>query len=298
MFSFFQSSPTPFPTPDLARDFANFCAAITKTNSNISSLYQLDGFDWTILIAYFTILTVLAVYGGYRVRQVIDFWRYRKFVPKPKGSFAESDLPMITVQLPLFNEMYVVQRLVKAVAEIDYPREKLQIQVLDDSTDETVKLAEETVENYKALGFDIEYVHRADRTGFKAGALENGMKTAKGELLAIFDADFVPKPDCLRKLVDFFTDPMVGCAQMRWSHINGNYNLLTRLQTIMLDGHFVVEQTTRNRTGGFFNFNGTAGIWRRSAIAMKWWLAARHVNGRYGPQLSRPVDGLEVCLPA
>jgi len=115
---------------------------------------------------------------------------------------------------------------------------------------------------------DMEYVHRLDRTGFKAGALENGMKTAKGELLAIFDADFVPKPDCLRKLVDYFTDPMVGCAQMRWSHINGNYNLLTRLQTIMLDGHFVVEQTTRNRTGGFFNFNGTAGIWRRRAIAM------------------------------
>jgi cellulose synthase/poly-beta-1,6-N-acetylglucosamine synthase-like glycosyltransferase len=233
----------------------------------MSSLYQLDAFDWTILIAYFTILAVLAVYGAYRVRQVIDFWRYRKFVPQPKGSFSEADLPVITVQLPLFNEMYVVQRLVKAVTEIEYPREKLQIQVLDDSTDETVKLAEETVENYKALGFDIEYVHRADRTGFKAGALENGMKTAKGELLAIFDADFVPKPDCLRKLVDFFTDPMVGCAQMRWSHINGNYNLLTRLQTIMLDGHFVVEQTTRNRTGGFFNFNGTAGIWRRTAIA-------------------------------
>jgi cellulose synthase/poly-beta-1,6-N-acetylglucosamine synthase-like glycosyltransferase len=268
MLLLFQSSPPPFPTPDMARDFANFCAAATKTAANISPLYQLDGFDWTILILYFTILVVLAIYGGYRVKQVIDFWRYRKFVPQPKGSFDETDLPVITVQLPLFNEMYVVQRLVKAITEIEYPREKLQIQVLDDSTDETVKLAGETVEKYKALGFDIEYVHRSDRTGFKAGALENGMKTAKGELLAIFDADFVPKPDCLRKLVDYFTDPMVGCAQMRWSHINGNYNLLTRLQTIMLDGHFVVEQTTRNRTGGFFNFNGTAGIWRRNAIAM------------------------------
>jgi cellulose synthase/poly-beta-1,6-N-acetylglucosamine synthase-like glycosyltransferase len=241
---------------------------VNKTWSNISPLYQLDAFDWTILILYFTILAVLAVYGGYRVKQVIDFWRYRKFVPSPKGSFSEEDLPAITVQLPLFNEMYVVQRLLKAVAEIEYPRQKLQIQVLDDSTDETVNLAKETVEKYKAQGFDIEYVHRSDRTGFKAGALENGMKSAKGELLAIFDADFVPKPDCLRKLVDYFTDPMVGCAQMRWSHINGNYNLLTRLQTIMLDGHFVVEQTTRNRTGGFFNFNGTAGIWRRTAIAM------------------------------
>jgi cellulose synthase/poly-beta-1,6-N-acetylglucosamine synthase-like glycosyltransferase len=265
---FFQDTQPPFgPTPNEL--FVRYFHDVTnKTWGNISPLYQLDGFDYTILIAYFAILTVLAIYGGYRIKQVIDFWRYRKFVPEPKGAFSEAELPLITVQLPLFNEMYVVERLVKAIAEIDYPVDRLQIQVLDDSTDETVKLAEATVEKYRALGFDIEYVHRSDRTGFKAGALENGMKTAKGDLLAIFDADFVPKPDCLRKLVNYFTDPMVGCAQMRWSHINGNYNLLTRLQTIMLDGHFVVEQTTRNRTGGFFNFNGTAGIWRRKAIAM------------------------------
>ncbi len=265
---FFQDTQPPFgPTPNEL--FARYFQDVTnKTWGNISPLYQLDAFDYTILIAYFTILTVLAIYGAYRIKQVIDFWRYRKFVPEPLGSFSETDLPLITVQLPLFNEMYVVERLVNAIAEIDYPRDRLQIQVLDDSTDETVKLAEATVKKYRAQGFDIEYVHRSDRTGFKAGALENGMKTAKGELLAIFDADFVPKPDCLRKLVNYFTDPMVGCAQMRWSHINGNYNLLTRLQTIMLDGHFVVEQTTRNRTGGFFNFNGTAGIWRRKAIAL------------------------------
>jgi cellulose synthase/poly-beta-1,6-N-acetylglucosamine synthase-like glycosyltransferase len=264
---FFQDTQPPFgDTPNEL--FARYFQDVTnKTWGNISPLYQLDAFDWTVLIIYFAILGVLAVYGGYRVKQVIDFWRYRKFVPQPKGSFSEAELPVITVQLPLFNEMYVVERLVKAIAEVDYPRERLQIQVLDDSTDETVKLAEATVEKYRRAGFDIEYVHRSDRTGFKAGALENGMKSAKGELLAIFDADFVPKPDCLRKLVNYFTDPMVGCAQMRWSHINGNYNLLTRLQTIMLDGHFVVEQTTRNRTGGFFNFNGTAGIWRRKAIA-------------------------------
>ncbi len=264
----FQDTQPPFgPTPNEL--FVRYFHDVTnKTWGNISPLYQLDAFDWTILIAYFAILTVLAVYGGYRVKQVIDFWRYRKFTPQPKGSFSEEDLPVITVQLPLFNEMYVVERLVKAITEVDYPRDRLQIQVLDDSTDETVKLAEATVEKYRRSGFDIEYVHRSDRTGFKAGALEHGMRTAKGELLAIFDADFVPNPDCLRKLVDYFTDPMVGCAQMRWSHINGDYNLLTRLQTIMLDGHFVVEQTTRNRTGGFFNFNGTAGIWRRKAIAM------------------------------
>ena len=263
-------APTPWPTPkgpDPQALFERyFHDLVNKTWGNISPLYRLDTFDYVILIVYFAILATLAVYGAYRIKQVIDFWRYRKFVPQPAGRFAEADLPRITVQLPLFNELYVVERLVKAVTEIDYPREKLEIQVLDDSTDETINVAKAVVAKYAAQGFDIQYIHRFDRTGFKAGALENGNKTAKGELFAIFDADFVPKPDCLRKLVDYFTDPLVGCAQMRWSHINGRYNLLTRLQTIMLDGHFVVEQTTRNRTGGFFNFNGTAGIWRRKAI--------------------------------
>jgi cellulose synthase/poly-beta-1,6-N-acetylglucosamine synthase-like glycosyltransferase len=265
-------APTPWPSPigptpqELFERYFN--DGVYKTWGNISPLYQLDTFDWVILIGYFAILGTLAIYGAYRIKQVIDFWRYRNFLPRPSARFAEADLPRITVQLPLFNELYVVDRLLKAVTAIDYPREKLEIQVLDDSTDETVRVAEAVVAKYAAQGFDIHYIHRSDRTGFKAGALENGNKTAKGELLAIFDADFVPKPDCLRKLVDFFTDPMVGCAQMRWSHINGEYNLLTRLQTIMLDGHFVVEQTTRNRTGGFFNFNGTAGIWRREAIEM------------------------------
>ena len=270
---FFQSpAPTPWPTPRGPSPQAlferYFHDLVNKTWGNISPLYKLDTFDWVILIVYFAILGTLAVYGAYRIKQVIDFWRYRNFVPEPSGRYNEADLPVITVQLPLFNELYVVDRLLKAVTAFDYPREKLEIQVLDDSTDETVGVAEAVVAKYAAQGFDIHYIHRADRTGFKAGALENGNKSAKGELLAIFDADFVPKPDCLRKLVDYFTDPMVGCAQMRWSHINGKYNLLTRLQTIMLDGHFVVEQTTRNRTGGFFNFNGTAGIWRRRAIEM------------------------------
>ncbi len=267
-----RSAPTPWPTPLGPKPQVlferYFHDLVNKTWGNISPLYQLDAFDWIILLLYFTILTVLAVYGAYRIKQVIDFWRYRKFVPVPKGQFNESDLPQITVQLPLFNELYVVDRLLKAVTAIDYPHEKYEIQVLDDSTDETVKVAEAIVARYAAKGFDISYIHRSDRTGFKAGALENGLHSAKGELVAIFDADFVPKPDCLRKLVDFFVDPLVGCAQMRWAHINGHYNLLTRLQTIMLDGHFVVEQTTRNRTGGFFNFNGTAGIWRRRAIEM------------------------------
>ena len=224
--------PTPWPTPigdDPQTVFERyFHDGINKTWSNISPFYQLDGFDWIILILYFAILTMLAVYGGYRIKQVIDFWRYRRFVPQPEARFAEADLAVITVQLPLFNELYVVERLLKAVTQIDYPRDKLEIQVLDDSTDETTKVAEAVVAKYAEQGFDIHYIHRDDRSGFKAGALENGIKTAKGELLAIFDADFVPKPDCLRKLVDFFTDPLVGCAQMRWSHINGRYNLLTR----------------------------------------------------------------------
>jgi cellulose synthase/poly-beta-1,6-N-acetylglucosamine synthase-like glycosyltransferase len=255
-------------TGDLCIDSPGYCDPIYKTAANISPLYQFDAFDWTVLIIYFAILTVLAIYGVYRVKQVIEFWRYSRFPPRAKDKFAEDILPYITIQLPLFNEMYVVERLVKAVTEIDYPRDRVEIQVLDDSTDETVNIARATVENYAALGYEIHYIHRDDRTGFKAGALENGMKTAKGELIAIFDADFVPRSDFLRKLVHFFTDPTVGCAQMRWAHINGSYNLLTRLQTIMLDGHFVIEQTTRNRTGNFFNFNGTAGIWRREAIEL------------------------------
>jgi cellulose synthase/poly-beta-1,6-N-acetylglucosamine synthase-like glycosyltransferase len=261
-------------TGDLCIDSPGYCDWLyatgytSETTWNISSLYQLDAFDWSVLIIYFGILTVLAIYGVYRVKQVIDFWRYSRYPPKPKGEFTADELPLITVQLPLFNEMYVVERLVKSVTEIDYPRGRMEIQVLDDSTDETVSIARATVAKYASQGFDIHYIHRDDRTGFKAGALENGMKTAKGNLVAIFDADFVPKPDFLRKLVHHFTDPIVGCAQMRWSHINGSYNLLTRLQTIMLDGHFVVEQTTRNRSGNFFNFNGTAGIWRREAIMM------------------------------
>lgn len=239
---------------------------VDKTSVNISPLYRMDAFDVTILIIYFTILGLLSIYGAYRIKQVIDFWRYRELVPKPLALYADDELPFVTIQLPLFNEMYVVERLVESVSKIDYPRDRLEIQVLDDSTDETVKIASDTVERFRERGFDIHYIHRSDRTGFKAGALENGLKTAKGELCAIFDADFLPKPDFLRKLVHFFTDPLVGCAQMRWSHINANFNLLTRLQTIMLDGHFVVEQTVRNRTGGFFNFNGTAGIWRRATI--------------------------------
>src|SRR5215510_3678321 len=217
------------------------CEGYYKTFSNISSLYQLDAFDWTILIIYFGILTVLAIYGVYRVKQVTEFWRYRGFPPKPKARFAEDELPHITVQLPLFNEMYVVERLVKAVAAMDYPRERLEIQVLDDSTDETRAIASATVGRYARAGFDIHYIHRDDRTGFKAGALENGLKSAKGELVAIFDADFIPAANFLEDVVDYFSDVQVGMVQVRWGHINREYSLLTQVESVILDGHFVIE---------------------------------------------------------
>ncbi|MBX5478535.1 MAG: glycosyltransferase [Pyrinomonas methylaliphatogenes] len=256
-----------FETPEelLQRLFAEITV---KTADNISPLYRLDAFDWTVLALYFGLLGFLSIYGAYRIKQVVDFWRYRHVAPQPKRIFGEDELPPITVQLPLFNEVYVVERLLKAVTSLDYPRHLLEIQILDDSTDETQQLARALAERYARAGFDIHYIHRADRSGFKAGALANGLRTARGQLIAIFDADFVPKPDCLRKMVHFFSDPLVACVQMRWSHINGAYNLLARLQTIMLDGHFVIEQTVRNRAGGFFNFNGTAGVWRRCAIEM------------------------------
>jgi cellulose synthase/poly-beta-1,6-N-acetylglucosamine synthase-like glycosyltransferase len=233
---------------------------------NISYLYSLDTFDLAVIGFYFAILLLLAVYGAYRLRIVYQFWRYAKHAPTPAGRYDEADLPFVTVQLPLFNEMYVAERIIDACAALDYPADRLEIQVLDDSTDETTAVVAKRVADYCALGLRIVHVHRTDRTGFKAGALEAGLRVAKGDLVAIFDADFVPRPDCLRRMVDHFTDDRVGMVQMRWGHINREYSLLTRVQAIMLDGHFVVEQAARNRSGAFFNFNGTAGMWRREAI--------------------------------
>ncbi|MBO0719760.1 MAG: glycosyltransferase [Blastocatellia bacterium] len=226
----------------------------------------MDTFDLVVISLYFFILILLAATGIYRARMIYQFWRYLKLKPKPKSRFAEAELPRITIQLPLYNELYVVERLLEYVTRIDYPAHLLDIQVLDDSTDDTGKIAIVEVEKYARAGLDICYIKRTDRIGFKAGALENGMKSAKGELIAIFDADFTPRPDCLRRMVDFFTDESIGMVQMRWSHINAGYSLLTRIQQTLLDGHMVVEQTARSRTGAFFNFNGTAGMWRRQAI--------------------------------
>src|SRR5262245_33585650 len=191
--------------------------------------------------------------------------RNRDRVPRPPvHRFAE--LPSVTIQLPNYNEMYVVDRLVDAVCAIDYPVDRLEIQVLDDSTDETREIAELAVRRHAARGFDIQYIHRTNRVGYKAGALEAGLQSAKGEFVAIFDADFVPPADFLRRTVPYFRDARLAVVQARWGHLNQSYSLLTKVQAILLDGHFVLEHGGRNRAGCFFNFNGTAGVWRRAAI--------------------------------
>lgn len=217
-----------------------------------------------ILASYFFVLLILAVYGWHRYYLVYLYMKHRDEQPVPVGQF--DSLPPVTIQLPLYNEMYVVDRLVDAVCQIDYPRDLLEIQVLDDSTDETREIAELAVRRHAAQGWDIKYLHREDRIGYKAGALEKGLEVARGRLVAIFDADFVPKPDFLMRTVHYFTDPKVAMVQARWGHINQDYSLLTRIQGILLDAHFVLEHGARNRGGCFFNFNGTAGIWRREAI--------------------------------
>lgn len=221
--------------------------------------------ELSVVVGYALLLLVLSVYGSHRYAMAYLYHRHKFRLPTPKSRFER--LPRVTVQLPIFNEMYVTERLIAAVAKLDYPRELLEIQVLDDSTDETQGIARACVDRFRAEGLDISYVHRTNRKGFKAGALENGLALAKGELVAVFDADFVPGPDFLRRTVDFFTDPGVGMVQARWGHLNREYSVLTQAQAILLDGHFVVEHTARNRSGRFFNFNGTAGIWRRAAIA-------------------------------
>jgi cellulose synthase/poly-beta-1,6-N-acetylglucosamine synthase-like glycosyltransferase len=231
---------------------------------NLSYLYEHTSFDIFVLVAYFSVLSVLACYGLHRYHLVYLYFKYRQNQPEPAARL--ETLPRITVQLPLYNEMYVVGRLIDAVCRLDYPKELLEIQVLDDSVDETRFLAREKVREYSEAGFDIKYIHRKDRTGFKAGALANGLENTSGELVAIFDADFVPAPDTLQGAIHYFADSKVGMVQIRWGHINRDYSLLTRVQSILLDGHFMLESATRNRSGRFFNFNGTAGIWRRAAI--------------------------------
>jgi cellulose synthase/poly-beta-1,6-N-acetylglucosamine synthase-like glycosyltransferase len=234
-------------------------------DTTFKGLYKANSFDMMLLIPYFVVLIALAFYGLHRYQLVWMYYRNRRNATKdPAQTFAE--LPTVTIQLPIFNEQFVIDRLVEAVCRINYPREKLEIQVLDDSTDETTEVARGVVERYAAMGYPIAFVHRTNREGYKAGALRNGMTCSKGEFIAIFDADFVPPEDWLLKVVHHFTEPNVGMVQTRWTHLNRGYSFLTEVEAILLDGHFVLEHGGRSRKGVFFNFNGTAGMWRRQAI--------------------------------
>jgi cellulose synthase/poly-beta-1,6-N-acetylglucosamine synthase-like glycosyltransferase len=224
--------------------------------------------DWTSPLWYASYLLVLVGLSGYGFHRLTIVYLYRKHSrnhPSPKRIF--TDLPLVTIQLPVFNEMYVVDRLLDSVSAIDYPINKLQIQILDDSTDETVEICRKGAERLRERGFDAEHIHRTDRTGYKAGALENGTKFAKGDYLFILDADFVPNADVLQKTIHYFSDDRIGMIQTRWGHLNRTFNVLTRIQAMFLDGHLELEQTARNRSGRFFTFNGTAGIWRKCCIA-------------------------------
>lgn len=217
-----------------------------------------------ILLLYFLSLSVLF---GFGIHGLILLYYYRKTskdiqaeIPLPEN------LPMVTVQLPVFNEMYVVERLIRSVCNIEYPLDKLEVQVLDDSTDETEDICKNIIEEFKQKGFNIKYIHRVNRQGFKAGALKEGLAVAEGEFVAIFDADFVPKREFLLKTVPHFQNPEIGMVQTRWEHLNEDESYLTKAQALALDGHFVIEQQVRNKAGFFINFNGTAGIWRKSCI--------------------------------
>jgi cellulose synthase/poly-beta-1,6-N-acetylglucosamine synthase-like glycosyltransferase len=234
------------------------------TDPTFKGIYHANAFDLAMMIPYFIVLFVLAVYGLHRYWLVYDYYRYAKNVPGPPPE--PTHWPRVTIQLPIFNERYVIERLVEAVSRFDYPSEFLDVQVLDDSTDETQQLARACVDRFAAQGMPIVYIHRTNREGFKAGALENGLRTAQGEFVAIFDADFIPEPDFLRRTIPYFQNPAIGMVQTRWTYLNRDYSLLTQVETILLDGHFVVEHGGRSRRGTFFNFNGTAGVWRRRAI--------------------------------
>ncbi len=228
-----------------------------------------------MLVPYFIVMLILAFYGIHRYQLVWLYYRNRKSEAKwnePPARFAEAELPFVTIQLPIFNEQFVIDRLIEAICRLDYPRDRFEIQVLDDSTDETVQVASGIVARY-AAGFPgmtpqpIVYIHRTNRYGYKAGALDNGLHTARGELIAIFDADFVPPPEWIMQVVHHFAQPTIGMVQTRWTHLNRNYSFMTQVEAIMLDGHFVLEHGGRSRAGVFFNFNGTAGMWRRQTIA-------------------------------
>ncbi len=223
-----------------------------------------DALRWALTIAYIALLLTICIYGLHRYWLVYLYRKHQRHIPRPKRWFA--DLPRVTIQLPIFNEGAVAQRIIDAACAVDYPRDRLQVQVLDDSTDDSADIARRCAEEWKKQGIDIQYRHRTDRTGFKAGALADAMPDATGDFIAIFDADFIPNPAFLKRTIHYFTDDQVGMVQTRWTHLNREDSWLTRGQAIFLDGHFLIEHTARSRSGAFMNFSGTAGIWRRAAI--------------------------------
>src|ERR1051325_8137957 len=218
-----------------------------------------NGIGWYLLVGCYTgILCAVAFYGLHRYILVYLYCKHRNNHYKPDGAFAQ--FPRITVQLPMYNEDIVAERIIRATCMIDYPLDRLEIQVLDDSTDHSAEIARKACEEWAAKGYPIKFIHRENRTGYKAGALEAGLKEATGEFIAIFDADFIPPRDMLHNVVNYFTDDKVDMVQVRWDHLNRDASLLTKSQAIFLDGHFVIEHTARNRSGRFMHFNGTAGV--------------------------------------
>jgi hypothetical protein len=221
-----------------------------------------------LLILYCVVLMVLCSYGVHRAKLVVECVVYKRRLraAETRIDVPESELPRVTVQLPLYNEATVARRLIEATGKLDYPAALLEIQVLDDSSDETVTIARAAVEELRARGLDVVYVRRPNRHGYKAGALDFGLKLAKGDLIAVFDADFIPQSTFLREVVGHFRSPRVGMVQTRWGHLNRQHSLLTSIQALMLDGHHMVENRARFGSGCMFNFSGTGGIWRREAI--------------------------------
>ena len=217
-------------------------------------------------VFYFSVTIALSLYGLHNLITTIMYLTMKPTKKRKPEAQSLKEWPLVTVQLPIFNEKYTVERLLRAVSRLDYPADRLQIQVLDDSTDDTRDLLARLVEDYQSRGVNIELIHRLDRKGYKAGALNYGLGTATGELIAIFDADFVPRADWLKRTVPSFQNPELGCLQTRWGHTNQQYNSLTRAEALGIDGHFIVEQTVRSKNGFFLNFNGTAGLWRRACI--------------------------------
>ncbi len=266
------------------------------TRDPFRGIYQLNSFDLAVMVPYFLVLGILAAYGFHRYWLVYCYAKYRANVP---GKAAEpATWPKVTIQLPIYNERYVVERLVEAISRIDYPPELLEVQVLDDSTDETQAVALACVERHRALGLNIHYLHRANREGYKAGALAEGLKSATGEFIAIFDADFQPNSDFLRLTVPYFHDPHIAMVQTRWTYLNRDYSALTEVESILLDGHFVSRAWRPRPQRRFLQFQ-----WHRRRLAPdrhrgRRRMAARYAHRGYRPLLPRAVARLAISLPA